>query len=225
MLDLKKLSAYYQAHNSGAQLNGKPALFLRPTKDNPRSYFLPLLDEPTDIIGIPQHNFVPLADNGHRSFVCRRFLEGIDPKIDCPLCDDGLKAFRKYYFTALQFEGENVRKLAPAMDADGLYKIGILDLSKALTTSLDNIRSMSGSYMAQIVAYSRVVDQSGKTTYDIQKAKDLDCKEVDGKVLPDLDYQKLAESVSKYADLNDYVMEETQDSVYKLYLDSREAEK
>ena len=118
-----------------------------------------------------------------------------------------------------------MRKLAPALDADGLYKIGILDLSKALTTSLDTIRSMSGSYMAQVVAYTRVVDQSGKTSYDIQKAKDLECKEVDGKMLPDLDYQKLADSVSKYADLNDYVMEETKPEVYKLYVDSREAEK
>ena len=224
MLDLKKLSAYYQAHNSGTQLNGKPALFLRPTKDNPRSYFLPLLDDPTDIIGIPMHNFVALADGGHRSFVCRRFLEASDPKITCPLCEDGLKAFRKYYFTAIQFEGENVRKLAPAMDAEGLYKVGILDLSKALTTSLDTIRSMSGSYMAQIIAYSRVVDQAGKTSYDLQKAKDLDCKEVEGKILPDLDYQKLAESVSKYAGLEDYVMDEIQPSVYQLYLDSREAE-
>lgn len=225
MLDLKKLSSYYQAHNSGTQLNGKPALFLRPTKDAPMSYFVPLLDEPSDMIGIPLHNFVPLADNGHRSFVCRRFLEAIDPKIDCPLCDDGLKAYRKYYFTAIQFEGENVRKLAPALDTDGLYKIGILDLSKALTTSIETARSMSGSYMAQVYAYARIVDQSGKTSYEIQKAKDLECKEVDGKILPDLDYQKLADSVSKYADLNDYVMEETKPEVYKLYIDSREAEK
>lgn len=224
MLDLKKLASFYLSHNTGTQLNGKPALFFKPTKDEPRTYFLPLVDQADDIITIPMHNFVSLADGGHRSFICKKFLQALDPKVECPLCNDGLKAYKKYYFTALLYTGENIKKLQPAKDDEDFYKIGILDLSKALTTSLDTIQSMSGSYMSQVIALSRV-EADGKVVYDLQKAKDLDCKEIDGKSLPDLDYQKVADSVAKYAGLNDYVTEETKESVYQLYLDSQEAKK
>lgn len=224
MIDLSELSEnvdftdltkkYEDAHPTTTQVMGKPAYFLKLTADKPTSYFIPVVVNPdNDIAKLPIHNYVDCGEDVHQSFVCRELKNE-----ECPLCADGLKVSYKYIFKAIMCQDED-DNLTPVCDlGDGAYKIEYVTVAKTMKEQLDNLaKVIKKGYMNSVLCLSRTGELK-LTKYDLQSAQDLPKTTIDGKKMPDLNYEALMLGLKKYPTIQDYVSEMTSDELYAKYI-------
>lgn len=189
-------------------LNGKKGKFPKIEKDKPLNLLPAILDPERDLVTLPMHIYIKLADGTPKSFICRKVIG--EP---CPLCKAGLKPGRRNFCNILVMTQDN--PAVPQIDEQGNLILYIWEFGKGVKQLLDASAALDKG------RYDQWVQTLTKTGEGLNTAYNLIRNNKDFKVDP----KAIAKARDTYATPWDYLVENVQESAYADFIESQEIQK